>query len=228
MSAARVQGNSVLLPNGKVLAFGGSVQGNNVNTASLAADLYDPTTGTFSPAGTCAYARLYHSTALLLPDATVLSAGSNPKRGTYEQHIEVYSPAYLFTTDGSRNIISAARPAISGISPIVIGYGSAGTFTVNLSTAEMISSVVLVRAGSITHAFDMDQRVIGLNFTQSGGTLTVNLPPNPKRGSPWLLLALCAEQYRHAVSREVSPGGALPNGQAAQRNDDSSYNRREY
>jgi hypothetical protein len=43
----------------------------------------------------------------------------------------------------------------------------------------MISSVVLVRAGSVTHAFDMDQRVIGLNFTQSGGTLTVNLPPNP-------------------------------------------------
>jgi hypothetical protein len=178
MSSARVQGNSVLLPNGKVLALGGSPQNEVANTASLAADLYDPTTGTFSSAGTCAYARLYHSVALLLPDATVLSAGSNPKRGTYEQHIEIYSPAYLFTTDANGNVIRVARPAIGSIAPTVIGYGSSGTFTVNLSTSDKISSVVLVRPGSTTHAFDMEQRIIGLSFTQNGGTLTVSLPPN--------------------------------------------------
>src|SRR6185369_1755936 len=39
MSSARVEGNSVLLPNGKVLAFGGSPQNETANTASLAADL---------------------------------------------------------------------------------------------------------------------------------------------------------------------------------------------
>jgi Domain of unknown function (DUF1929)/Glyoxal oxidase N-terminus/Bacterial Ig domain/PKD domain len=184
MSSARVEGNSVLLPNGKVLALGGSPQNEVANTASLAADLYDPTSGTFSSAGTCVYARLYHSVALLLPDATVLSAGSNPKRGTYEQHIEIYSPAYLFTTDPSGKVIPAPRPAIASIAPTVIGYGSTGTFTVTLSASDKISSVVLARPGSVTHAFDMDQRVVGLSFTQNGATLTVNLPPNANLAPP--------------------------------------------
>src|SRR5262252_7651952 len=48
-------------------------------------------------AGTAAYSRLYHPVALLLPDATVMSAGSNPKpRGRYAPTIEIYTPAYLF------------------------------------------------------------------------------------------------------------------------------------
>ena len=53
--------------------------------------------------GAATYARLYHSVALLLPDATVMTAGSNPTRGTYEKHIEIWTPPYLFTTDGSGN-----------------------------------------------------------------------------------------------------------------------------
>ncbi len=112
-SGPRIEGNSVLLPTGKLLALGGSVMDEDASTATLGADLYDPVAGTWSSAGTCAYARLYHSTALLLPDGTVLSAGSNPVRGTYEQHIESYSPAYLFTTDGNGNTISATRPTIT-------------------------------------------------------------------------------------------------------------------
>ena len=56
----------------------------DANTESLNADLYDPATNTFSSAGMNSYARLYHSVALLLPDATVWVAGGNPVRGTYE------------------------------------------------------------------------------------------------------------------------------------------------
>src|SRR5262249_46908078 len=87
-SGARVQGDAVLLPNGKVLALGGSVQYEDVNSATLGADLFDPaiipwSSASWSSAGTAGYARLYHSVALLLPDATVLSAGSNPQRGSY-------------------------------------------------------------------------------------------------------------------------------------------------
>ena len=52
--------------------------------------------------------------ALLLPDATVWTAGSNPVRGTYEPHMEIYTPPYLFATDASGNAVPAARPTISG------------------------------------------------------------------------------------------------------------------
>src|SRR5467141_1220843 len=149
MSQPRIEMNATILPNGKVLALGGSTNDEDAATASLKADLYDPTTNTFSSAGANVYPRLYHSGSLLLPDATVMVAGGNPVRGSYEQHIEIYSPPYLFNTDGSL----AARPAITSVTPTAFSHGDA--FQVNTSAAASISSVVLVRPGSQTHAFDM-------------------------------------------------------------------------
>src|SRR5205809_2608570 len=95
MSQPRIEMNATILPNGKVLATGGSLNDEDAATASLNADLYDPATNTFSPAGANAFPRLYHSNALLLPDATVLLTGGNPMRGSYEAHFEIYAPAYL-------------------------------------------------------------------------------------------------------------------------------------
>src|SRR6267143_6503048 len=92
MSQPRIEMNATILPNGKVLALGGSAQDEDATTASLAADLYNPNTNTFSSAGANVYPRLYHSGSLLLPDATVLVVGGNPERGTFEQHMEIYSP----------------------------------------------------------------------------------------------------------------------------------------
>ena len=51
MSQARIEMNATMLPNGKVLAMGGSVNDEDAATASLNADLYDPATNTFSSAG---------------------------------------------------------------------------------------------------------------------------------------------------------------------------------
>jgi len=172
MSQPRIEMNATILPNGKVIALGGSLNDEDTTTASLNADLYDPASNAFSSAGQNAFARLYHSNSLLLPDATVLFIGGNPARGTYEQHIEIYSPAYLFNTDGS----AAARPTITGVPSTGIGYGSA--FQVQTPDAANISSVVLMRAGAPTHAFDMEQRLVGLSFTAGSGVLNVTAPPN--------------------------------------------------
>jgi galactose oxidase-like protein/PKD domain-containing protein len=172
MSQPRIEMNATILPNGKVVALGGSLNDEDTTTASLNADLYDPATNTFSSAGQNAFARLYHSNSLLLPDATVLFIGGNPARGTYEQHIEIYRPAYLFNQDGSL----ATRPSISGVPSTGIGYGSA--FQVQTPDAAGISSVVLMRAGAPTHAFDMEQRLVALSFTAGSGVLNVTAPPN--------------------------------------------------
>src|SRR5690348_11835094 len=177
MSEPRIEMNAVLLPTGKVLALGGSTNDEDATTASLNADLFDANGTSMTSAGQNAFPRLYHSVAILLPDATVLVAGGNPTRGTYEPHMEIYSPAYLFAADGSR----APRPAISS-SPGQIGYGS--TFQVGSPDAASISSVVLVRAGAVTHAFDMDQRVVGMSFTAGNGNLTVTAPPNGNIAPP--------------------------------------------
>ena len=178
MSQPRIEMNATILPNGKVIALGGSLNDEDTGTASLNADLYDPVSNTFSSAGRNGYARLYHSNSLLLPDATVLFVGGNPARGTYEQHIEVYSPAYLFNADGSM----ATRPSITSVPSSGIGYGS--VFQVQTPDAANISSAVLIRPGAPTHAFDMEQRMVGMTFSAGSGVLNVTAPSNSKIAPP--------------------------------------------
>jgi hypothetical protein len=179
MSQPRVEMNAVMLPNGKVLALGGSYNDEDTSTASLNADLYDPISNIFTSAGANAFPRLYHSVALLLPDATVMFAGGNPTRGSYEPHIEIYKPAYLFDSSGA----AAVRPTISSLpTPSVFYYGN--TFNVQTPDAANISQVVVVRPGSPTHAFDQEQRLVGLSFTAGAGSLTVTAPPSGNIAPP--------------------------------------------
>src|SRR5579859_910170 len=178
MSQPRIEMNATILPNGKVIALGGSLNDEDTTTASLNADLYDPASNTFSSAGQNAFARLYHSNSLLLPDATVLFIGGNPARGTYETHNEIYSPAYLFNADGT----AATRPIISGVSSSAVGYGA--VFQVQTPDAANISSVVFMRPGAPTHAFDMEQRLVGTTFMAGSGVLNVTAPPNSKIAPP--------------------------------------------
>ena len=56
MSAPRIEMNATLLPTGKILASGGSLNDEDLTTAALGADLYDPITNTFTSAGTEAFA----------------------------------------------------------------------------------------------------------------------------------------------------------------------------
>jgi hypothetical protein len=74
------------------------------------------------------------------------------------------------------------RPTI-GNAPATVAYGSA--FAISTPNASNISSIALIRAGSPTHAFDMDQRMVGLSFTDQGnGTLMVNAPANGNLAPP--------------------------------------------
>jgi len=211
MSEARIEMNATILPNGKVIALGGSVNDEDTTTASFNADLYDPGTNTFnSPnsAGQNAYPRLYHSNSLLLPDATVMFFGGNPARGTYEPHIEIYSPTYLFNPDGSL----ATRPSITSVPSTGIGYGA--TFQVQTPDAANISSVALIRPGAPTHAFDMEQRLVNLVFAAGSGVLNVTMPSSSNVAPPgYYLLFLLNSAGVPSVAQFVqltSAGGDIP------------------
>src|SRR5262249_61810910 len=74
------------------------------------------------------------------------------------------------------------RPPISGVSSPSIGYGN--TFQIFTPDAESIGSVVLIRPGAPTHAFDMDQRMVKMSFTSGSGMLTATAPPNGNVAPP--------------------------------------------
>lgn len=194
MTTGRIQMNAIILPNGKVLAEGGSLNNESPDNPGKHADLYDPLTNTKGSGGTASYSRLYHSTAPLLPDATVFSMGSNPgSRGSYEPAIEIYRPPYLF--DANDHLISD-RPSITGVAPAVVGYKA--TFSVSYTSTQPISSAVLVRPGSTTHAFDMEQHLIGLcrpspePACSGSGSLTLTTPPNGNIAPPGYYMLFCS------------------------------------
>ncbi len=81
------------------------------------------------------------------------------------------------------------RPKIIG-SPNGITYGEA--FEVRTLTdrqAATISRVALIRAGSVTHAFDADQRYVALRFEKVGGNrLRVTAPPHAAIAPPGMYM----------------------------------------
>jgi hypothetical protein len=216
MSTGRIQMNAIILPNGKVLAEGGSLNNESPDTPGKRADIYDPVAGTITSGGSAAYSRLYHSTALLLPDATVLSMGSNPgSRGSYEPAIEIYTPPYLY--DANDNLITTNRPVITGVTPGVLGYNA--TFYVNYTSVSPISSAVLVRPGSATHAYDMDQRLIGLCGASpqpaciGSGSLNLTTPPDGNIAPPgYYMLFLLDSAGVPSVAQfvQLSPYASAP------------------
>ena len=169
MAVARRQNNLTILPDGTVLATGGSsFPGFNESAgAVLYGELWDPATGQWTVMASESQYRGYHSTALLLPDGRVLSSG-----GDGEPNAQVFSPPYLFK--GPRPLISSSPPAVN----------LAETFFVGTSDAASITAVTLLRLGALTHAQNWSQRIIRLNFTQAPGGLSVTAPSDPNIAPP--------------------------------------------
>ena len=95
----------------------------------------------------------------------MMGGGGAPGPRNYTD-VEYYSPSYLFDGDAP-----AVRPEITS-APSRIGYD--GDFQIAASGA--VSRVTLVRNGSVTHGFNNDQNFQDLEFTQSGGSVTITAP----------------------------------------------------
>lgn len=194
MSSARRQNNVTILPDGKVLATGGSSMAgfNNTTGAVLYAEMWNPATETWSNMASYTKYRGYHSTALLLPDGRVISSG-----GDGQPNGEVYSPPYLFM--GTRPVISSA--------PTNINHGR--TFFVG--TTNTISQITLTRIGAATHAINYDQRINFLTFKPASGGYDV-VPPIRTQDCPpgYYLLWILNSSGVPSVSRilRVTSAGA--------------------
>jgi hypothetical protein len=202
MAFPRAFHNTTLLPDGTVLVTGGgtALDGSDVARAVLEPELWSPSTETWTTLARAAIPRLYRSTALLLPDARVLVAGSGSDAPAVNQtRGEIFSPPYLF---------KGARPTVTG-APVTVAYGS--TFTVTTPDAASIARVSLMRPGAVTHGFDQDQRILSLAFTAGSGSIAVQAPADANLAPPgyyMLFLVNAAGVPSVAPFIQVSPVGA--------------------
>lgn len=180
MHFRRTQHNATLLPDGTVLVTGGT-QGTGFNNLAKDqpvhfAELWDPVSEQWTLLAAEEKDRCYHSTAILLPDGTVLSAGG----GEYQPVATVPQPNDPHDTHASGQIfsppyMSKPRPVITS-APKTVLAGQA--FDVGTDDPAQIKKVSLIRLSSVTHSFNQNQRINFLAPTPKARAITVTAPPD--------------------------------------------------
>jgi hypothetical protein len=172
LSSTRHWVSATVLADGQVLATGGSSSANSIAsgvTVGLNAEIWNPSTGQWHVGSPAVKPRLYHSSALLLPDASVLVAGGGAPGPLVNTNAEIYYPPYLYAANGS----FAPRPVVSS-APDTANVGD--VLAVVMADSSPVGRVTLVKTGSVTHSVNMDQRFVELPFLQSGNTFSATLP----------------------------------------------------
>ena len=212
MAFGRRQHNLTVLADGSVLATGGNSSGASLvdlNAGVYPAELWSPATGQWRTLASMQITRQYHSTALLLPDGRVLSAGGGicgtcDTVGYLAKNAEIFSPPYLFQADGTL----APRPSIDA-APASTTYGA--TMTIGTPEPASISKVALIRLGAVTHSNNMEQRYIPLSFTPGATTITATAPDNSNIAPPGIyMLFIIDANGVPSLARIVSVQGNSP------------------
>ena len=180
--------------------------------ATQSAEIWDPSCGVWTELGEEERPRMYHSTALLLPGGEVYSMGGGHRYPLDEQaSAQIFRPEYGLagtTTAPQIHVVGETekynidKPAI----PVnANNNGFAEVVFLNGSPAVTAADFTLVRLGSVTHQFDMDQRFIRLVI--DGGEvddinpLTVVGPPSSGDAPPGYYML-----FLRTVEGEISTG----------------------
>ena len=211
MNTARWYSTGVLLPNGQVLAVNGSTADEVVAPGTgfpvNQAELFDPETETWEPVAMQNRGRVYHNTAVLMPDARVLVGGHDMISTGYANNttipggftpagrdpsFEIYEPPYLH--------YGVDQPRITNADVLAGDVALGQRLPIRTDVpADEIESVVLVRNPSLTHLVDADQRSVELEVVRrQGNGVVVELPDRAS--------VLPAGPYMLFVNRSTAKG----------------------
>jgi galactose oxidase len=182
MKSARHHAVGTVLPDGTVLVTGGtSAPGKNDRSgAVMTPELWDPVTEKWTELAAMEVNRLYHSTALLLSDGRVFTGGGGEPAADGQLdnfNAQIFSPPYLFNADGT----PADRPQIVD-APADITYGA--QFPVSTARPGDVAQVTFISLGSMTHAFNQNQRFMRLSFVAGTDRVTATAPANANLAPP--------------------------------------------
>lgn len=221
--ALRRQPEALILPDGRVLAFGGQYSGpmpapvplanaGTIPNCTKVCDIYDPASDSWRALADMNRFIHYHNVTVLVPDGRVIATGGAGLTATNsfagdDMSIEAYEPPYLFR---------GVRPRIDSLSTTDLVLGS--NFTVRISFAEQITKLVLVSARATTHWVDGGpQRFLPLEFVQTGSQIEATLPNDPVRALAGYYILFAMVDDIPSIGRivritpAVTPRPSLPN-----------------
>lgn len=244
LNQERFYPNAVLLPDGGMVAVGGGLGTDNVSPDPPGnfylgpdpppqlrqVELRNPGEDTWRLGAAQQEWRTYHSTAALLPDGRVMSAGDDGHEGPdpalplpdtqRRDSAEMYWPPYLF--DGDECALRPAIRAVAAPAPPATGAWA------NLAYGEMFGifsehaapgmRAVLVAPAAVTHSVDMNQRVVALKVQQTlpGGGLNVLSPAGAAIAPPgFYMLFLIDASGTPSQARWVRLAPGTPAGAAS-------------
>ena len=135
---------------------------------------------------------MYHSTAILLPDSSVLVSGGNPNADFTEPGPDTW-PSHTDADKWYPWYFNEPRPTLPSDAPTTLSYGGA-SFDVPLNTmdetAVKSAKMVIIRGGFHTHAIGFGMKYLQLNSTYSTdlntNTSTLHVAQMPGNPGPTL------------------------------------------
>ena len=126
---------------------------------------------------------MYHSTAMLLPDGRVVSAGANDNPTA-----QIFKPPYI-TSEAPRPIITFAN--------LYMQYGQTYTVQYNQNGGPVVTKACLIRLASVTHGFDHDQRRVPLSLSNETppGTIEFIAPADGNIAPPGVYMLFILNEY---------------------------------
>jgi hypothetical protein len=164
MTTSRFLHTSTLLADGRVLIAGGERVGGDCPYSLCfkilaSAELYDPSTGTFTPTGEMLTPRDAGGTLTLLPDGKALAAGGRGGDGQALANAELYDPdTGKFVVTGSMTtprfahtatLLNNGKVLIAGGPTAELYDPSTGTFTVTDSMSRPWADTALLPNGEV-------------------------------------------------------------------------------
>ena len=206
--ALRNRPKTIMLMDGRVLAFGGQYSGpepppvevgaaGTVQNCTRIADLYDPRSNTWrSVADLSRFIFNHLSSVSMVLDGSIVTTSLTStinKNG-------VFQPPYLFR---------GVRPRIDELSTTDFVHGS--NFAMRVSMTDAITKIALIGARASQRWMDGGpQRYLALPFTQNGSEVTATIPVDPALAVPgWYILTVLVDDIP-SVGRMVRVTSAPP------------------